>query len=83
VHGRVQGVNFRTHTEEKAHALGVAGYVRNLWDDTVEVVAEGREEDLKRFLAWLHVGASPARVTRVQVQWQAPLGEFAEFEVRF
>lgn len=83
VHGRVQGVNFRRCTCDEAEALGVVGYVRNRWDRSVEVVAEGPEAALKRLLAWLHVGPSLAHVTKVDVQWQHPTGEFQEFEVRF
>ncbi len=83
VHGRVQGVNFRHYTEEKARHLGIVGYVLNSWDGTVDVVAEGPAEELQRFLSWLHVGEWPARVTRVEVQWQMPKGEFEDFEVRF
>jgi acylphosphatase len=82
VHGRVQGVNFRYATCERAEKLGAVGWVRNGWDDTVEVVAEGPADILRRLEAWLHVGPGAARVTRVQVTWQVPTGEFHEFEVR-
>jgi acylphosphatase len=83
VHGRVQGVNFRYYTCEKAESLGVVGYVHNCWDRTVEVVAEGPTDALQKLLAWLHSGPSMAHVTRVEVQWQTPTGEFQDFEVRF
>ena len=83
VHGRVQGVNFRYYTEEQARRLGLVGCVRNCWDGTVEVVAEGPADALQCFLSWLHVGERPARVTRVDIQWQTPVGEFEDFEVRF
>jgi acylphosphatase len=82
VHGRVQGVNFRYYTREKAHSLGLVGYVRNCWDRTVEVVAEGEEVALQELLAWLHEGPSMAHVSRVEVNWQAPRGENDHFEVR-
>ena len=83
VHGRVQGVNFRHYTQEQAEHLGLVGYVRNTWDGTVEVVAEGREASLRSLLAWLHHGPSIAHVSRVQVQWQAPRREFQDFQVLF
>lgn len=82
VHGHVQGVNFRYYTREKARNLGLVGYVRNRWDGTVEVVAEGPEDALRSLLAWLHVGPSLAHVTEVEVSWQAPQGDFERFEVR-
>ncbi|MCD6519548.1 MAG: acylphosphatase [Anaerolineae bacterium] len=83
IHGRVQGVNFRYYTREKARRLGLCGYVRNLWDGTVEVVAEGPEANLQKLLSWLHIGPPLAQVRQVQVLWQTPTGEFPDFEVRF
>jgi acylphosphatase len=82
VHGRVQGVGFRAAVVEKALYLGVVGSVSNRWDGTVEVIAEGEDEALQKLLAWLHVGPRMARVTRVQVLWESPQGEFDDFEVR-
>jgi acylphosphatase len=82
VHGRVQGVNFRASTVDKALSLGVLGSVSNRWNGTVEVIAEGDDDALQKLLAWLHVGPRMARVTRVQVYWESPTGEFADFEVR-
>lgn len=83
VHGRVQGVNFRSSTQRKARELGVVGYVRNRWNGTVEVVAEGDGDALRRLASWLHAGPSLAYVSRVEIHWEAPRNEFAEFEVRF
>ncbi len=83
VHGRVQGVSFRYYTLEKAENLGLVGYVRNLWDRTVEVVAEGPERDLLDLLSWLHHGPSMARVTRVDMQWQPATDQYRAFEVRY
>jgi acylphosphatase len=82
VHGRVQGVNFRHYTREKARSLRLVGYVRNCWDGTVEVVAEGPEDALQSLLSWLHVGPSLAYVSEVEVSWQAPQGDLERFEVR-
>ena len=83
VHGRVQGVNFRYYTRRRASELGLTGYVRNLWDRTVEVVAEGRRAKVETLLAFLHVGPRSAAVTQVDAQWPAPTGEFDRFEVRY
>ena len=83
VHGMVQGVNFRTYTRLQASKLGLVGYVRNRWDGTVEVVAEGERDGLERLLAWLHVGPRSAFVERVDAQWEEPRGEFTRFEVRY
>lgn len=83
VRGRVQGVGFRFFAQLRASELGVTGYVRNRWDGTVEVVAEGEEDAVRRFLGELRMGARSAIVDRVDVQWDDYTGEFKYFEVRF
>ena len=83
VHGRVQGVFFRDFTRREATALGLNGYVRNLPDGTVEVIAEGPRETLEQLLNKAKIGPSSARVDRAEVQWAEPTGEFQRFEVRF
>ncbi len=83
VHGIVQGVNFRYYTRREAAQLGVVGYVRNRWDGTVEVVAEGDREKLEQLLRWLHRGPRSAVVEKVDVRWTEPMGKFTRFEVRY
>lgn len=65
VHGRVQGVGFRFHTQAKANQLGVTGWVRNEYDGTVSVHAEGDAAAVDTLIAWLHGGPSYASVTHV------------------
>jgi len=81
VYGRVQGVGFRLSTLDRAIVLGLAGCVRNLWDGSVEVVAEGPESALGDLVTWLHRGPPMARVERVTWRWQKARGEFHRFEV--
>ena len=83
VHGRVQGVNFRYYTQLRAQELGVKGYVRNKWDRTVEVVAEGERGAVEKLLEFIKVGPRAARVQWVDSQWQDPTGQFKHFEVRY
>ena len=83
VHGRVQGVNFRGTTIREAAAHGVTGWVRNLRDGTVEVMAEGTRSQLESLLQFLHVGPPAANVTGVDVQWLEPTGEYNSFRVRY
>ena len=83
VEGRVQGVNFRYYTQRRAMELELTGYVRNLWDGTVEVVAEGTQSKIEDLLAFLRVGPRSAFVTRVDTEWLAATGEFDRFEVRY
>jgi acylphosphatase len=83
VHGRVQGVNFRYYTQRRARELGLTGYVHNLWDGTVEIVAEGRRSELDELLEFLQVGPRAAFVTQVDVRWLAPTKDLNRFEVRY
>lgn len=83
IHGTVQGVGFRYSARQQAAALGLGGWVRNLWDGTVEVEAEGPADTLDRFLAWLRGGPAGAHVQRVQVHWRVPQNDDDPFEVRY
>jgi acylphosphatase len=83
VHGYVQGVGFRYWVREQARWLNLRGYVRNLPDRTVEVVAEGSEQDLASLLALLHNGPPSASVRQVDSGWHSVSGRFRGFEVRF
>ena len=83
VHGYVQGVSFRYHTHRAANRLGVTGWVANQRDGTVKVVAEGDEDALRQFVAFLHEGSPAARVQRVEETWAAPTGEFSRFSVKY
>jgi acylphosphatase len=81
VHGRVQGVFFRDTTRRQAAARGVAGWVRNRHDGTVEAVFEGEPEAVEGLLAFCREGPRGARVERVEVTDEGPEG-LAGFEVR-
>ncbi|HXW84757.1 MAG TPA: acylphosphatase [Candidatus Binataceae bacterium] len=82
VSGRVQGVGFRYSTWNEAHSLGLKGFARNLASGEVEIVAEGREDQLRLLAAWAHQGPRAAQVTKVHEEWSEHTGEFAEFGVK-
>jgi len=65
--GRVQGVAFRASAVMAAQALGLAGWVANRTDGSVEAVAEGDEAGVAAFIRWCHQGPPAARVDRVEV----------------
>ena len=65
VSGRVQGVAYRAYTLERALAIGVRGYARNLADGRVEVLACGTPSALKELGEWLYEGSPSSRVERV------------------
>ena len=74
VTGRVQGVAFRWHTEQRARELGVAGWVRNEVDGSVLLHAEGAEADVDALVDWCRTGPPSARVEHVAVRDDAPSG---------
>ena len=83
VRGRVQMVGFRYFVVEEAQALGLAGWVRNLDDGSVELVAEGSEERLRQLEAALNDGPRLARVDQVDARWSDALAGHAGFEPRW
>lgn len=82
VSGFVQGVGFRYFVQRSAVLLDVSGWTRNLPDGRVEIVAEGRREQLTRFLADVQRGPARSRVTDVAVEWGAAHGGFGDFTIR-
>ena len=68
VKGRVQGVWFRRYTQQVANELGIGGYVRNLPDGSVEVVASVPDEVWETFLAALRKGPPLARVDEIDIE---------------
>jgi len=80
VYGQVQGVFFRAYTQQKAQSLGLKGYVRNLVDGSVEIVAVGEDFSLDRLEHWCRKTGSPrSMVERVdRLAWTGDT-EFTEF----
>jgi len=73
VSGRVQGVFFRASTKAKAQTLGVTGWVKNLPDGRVEVLAFGEEGNIAILQKWLHEGPAGAQVTDIDsrdAEWE-------------
>ncbi|NJD60777.1 MAG: acylphosphatase [Anaerolineales bacterium] len=79
--GRVQGVSFRYFVMEQADKLNLRGWVRNRWNGTVEVTAEGAHQDLELLLAALREGPPMAVIDNVCYDWLAATGEFISFDV--
>jgi acylphosphatase len=81
-HGRVQGVWFREGMRQEAERLGVAGWVRNRRDGTVEAVAQGPPEAVEALIAWARRGPEAAEVERLDVADAPGEGDLARFEKR-
>jgi len=77
----VQGVFFRAEARARAESLGVAGWIRNLPDGSVEAVFEGEDERVESMVEWCRRGPAGAEVEAVDVEREEPVGE-AGFRVR-
>jgi acylphosphatase len=75
VSGRVQGVFYRATCIERARALRLGGWVRNLVDGRVEAAFEGPSDDVDAIVAWCREGPPRARVTAMTVEEESTLGE--------
>lgn len=74
VHGLVQGVWFRESCRRVAEEQGVAGWVRNRTDGTVEVVFEGEPQPVSVAVSWCRIGPPRAEVTGIDVTEETPEG---------
>ncbi len=81
ISGKVQGVCFRQSTKEKADSLGLSGWAKNLKDGRVEVIAEGEDDKINKFIGFLHVGPEAARVEKVIVKKEECKDEFKQFKI--
>ena len=77
----MQGVFFRAEARARAESLGVAGWIRNLPDGSVEAVFEGEDEHVESMVGWCRRGPTGAEVEAVDVEHEEPVGETG-FRVR-
>ena len=82
VSGKVQRVSFRWHTRQTAQKWELTGWVRNLEDSRVEVMAEGSEDGLRALVEWIHIGSPKAIVDDVKGSWGDAAGDLqTPFEI--
>ena len=81
VRGRVQGVGFRWFVEREAHILGIAGWVRNNHDGSVEVLAQGTRDQLLGLRSRLREGPRAARVDNVEESEARPVSGLGSFRI--
>lgn len=81
VHGRVQGVFFRASARTVARDLGLAGWVRNCSDGSVEIHAEGDRKKLEELIAWCRQGPDYASVSNIDLNWTEAEG-LSSFDIR-
>ncbi|MBN2420460.1 MAG: acylphosphatase [Deltaproteobacteria bacterium] len=83
VEGMVQRVCFRDSTRRKAMEYEIKGWVKNRPDGTVEIVAEGPEEDIRSFVEWCRKGPPYAVVSKITEYPQEYMNEFDSFDIVF
>jgi acylphosphatase len=82
ISGRVQGVAFRANCQRRATELGVTGWVRNLWNGSVEALFEGRDDAVDAMLQWCWRGPASAVVTGVEATEPEPGPSHHSFHIR-
>ena len=82
VSGKVQRVFFRQATREKAHELGIFGWVRNLPDGRVDGIFEGDKDNVEKMIEWAKLGPRFAKVENLIADLENYTGEFKIFETR-
>ncbi|MBU1152168.1 acylphosphatase [Patescibacteria group bacterium] len=82
ISGRVQGVWFRGAAKDEAKKLGLVGYAKNVDDGSVEILIQGEEGAIRKFIEWCRQGPEIAQVDNVDVRWKEPDLSKLEFEVR-
>ncbi len=84
VQGRVQGVGYRWFAREAARNLGIKGFVRNLPNGDVEIVAQGTPEVLDQFIQELSRGPAFAHVVNLEIEeLNLPEDRYRSFEIAF
>ncbi len=83
VSGRVQGVFYRDFARREAEKLGINGYVKNLSNGNVEIVAEGEDRIMEKFLAICRKGPLMAFVKGAEIREEPPTNEFEGFDIRY
>ena len=84
IYGLVQGVGYRYFALRQAKDLGLVGFVRNLPEGSVQVLAQGPDSKLEAFLKLLRQGPSGARVSRMEVEWsEKGEGDLTDFTIEF
>jgi acylphosphatase len=81
VRGRVQGVGYRWFVEREAHILGIAGWVRNNHDGSVEILAQGTRDQLSGLRSRLREGPRAARVDNVEEAEARPAVGLSSFRI--
>lgn len=84
IHGRVQGVFFRSQTRNKAEELGLKGWVRNEPDGTVTVLIQGEKDQVEKLINWCRQGPDSADVNNIEITTNpSPSKSFKNFIIKY
>ncbi len=81
--GRVQGVGFRYFAEDQAQNYNIKGYVKNTYNNKVEVLCQGKQKELDLFILMLKKGPTFANVTEIKIDPVENPAKYEYFEVRY
>jgi len=79
--GGIRGVGYREHVYNEAFERDISGYVKNLKNGEVEIVAEGNEKDLQDFIKEINIVRRPIAVKSFNIRWEEATGDYAAFEI--
>lgn len=82
IEGRLQGMNFRYHTQQQAKKLGVTGFIRTLSDGRIEIEAQGDEDQVTKMLAWCQQEPQSAHIKTILYRYDEPTERYSDFIVR-
>ena len=81
ISGEVQGVWFRVSAQDKAKELKLTGWVKNIFSNAVEIVAEGEMDNLSELIGWVQDGPPNAKVDKVSIEWAPAENEYSSFKM--
>ncbi len=81
ISGEVQGVWFRVSAQDKAKELNLTGWVKNIFSNAVEIVAEGEMDNLSELIGWVQDGPPNAKVDKVSIEWAPAENEYSSFKI--
>lgn len=81
-YGKVQGIGYRYEVQIYARSIGITGWVTNLNDGKVQVVAEGNEDSLRKLIDFCYNGVQLAKVKKIDLEWHDSCDEFEGFMIQ-
>lgn len=82
IEGRLQGINFRFHTQKKAQELGLVGFIRTLADGRIEIDVQGNQENVEKLLAWCQKEPQNEHIKTIFYRYDQVVERYSDFNVR-